>query len=194
MKNKMTVTVIITILLFAMLASCSGKELPGQPPKDEAERLEFLTERYERAEEVYSWFDLCTLPAQPNTVELDGAIWNEADVSDPSLGFTDYNGFCELVNSLFSSEIAAHLLDSGLYRDIDGKLYVMEAARGSDISIGEVTRYEVTENSKTSLTFTVYYETMSEDDPTVVSGEGSARYTYEVVNGTWVFSAFELYK
>ena len=150
MKNKMTVTIIITVMLFALLASCSGKELPGQPPKDEAERLEFLTQRYERAEQVYSWFDICTLPALPNTVELDGEIWNEIDVSDPSLGFTDYEGLTALVNSLFSPEVAGRLLESGLYRNVDGKLYGMEAARGSDITIGEVTKYEVTENDSSA--------------------------------------------
>lgn len=202
--KKIIVVVFAALLLFASFTSCAKKTLPGQPPKDENEARDYIVERYKAADTIYFRFDVCTMPIKSgDALELDVNYWFEVDVEGANAEcgfkgteyeFADYAGLCEVIDGIFSPEIAGRLKNSGLYLDIDGRMYTLDAARGTDATVGEVTDYAVKKESDTRYVLTVTYELISEDDFETVVGTASKDYVYEEVNGKFVFSQFEFYR
>ena len=108
--------------------------------------------------------------------------------------YTDLENY---LHSLFTEEIVAELLDHGgdhqRYRDIDGVLHASVADRGTDIFKGEET-IAVTQESDVKFTCTVSVELLSEEGDFVVTGYEVHEYSYELIDGRWVFTNFYLFR
>ena len=152
---------------------------------------------FEKAMEVYGWFDLCSLEcdsaekANLNDVEYCRVISDEVPT---------YDALRTLVYDLFDTQTGDDLLreDSEYppYIDVAGVLYGQDFARGSDVTKGE---YELTveKQSKTCFLCKVRVETLEFNDGYKeyrrVSGYEDFTYHYELVGNRWVFTDFSLF-
>ena len=79
---------------------------------------------YDRAVDLYSWFDLAQLPSTEESTTVDGVSYRRVDYP----GITDLEDLDAYLRGSFSEEVTARLLAIGgehpLYREIDGVLYV----------------------------------------------------------------------
>lgn len=174
------------------------------PAFDES-REDFLRFLYRDAAEAMSWFEINTLYSR---VGLDAVIesYRVGTQSGALSSYeTDDDGFVKLrapqfpnyaalesyLKSLFSDEIAARLLGTGMYKDIDGELWGLDAARGTDITVGSV-EYSFTAESDTKIIYTAVYERLGDDLSTVKAHE-TRNFVCEKLSGAWKWTAFELF-
>ena len=93
---------------------------------------------YREAQTAYDWFVVATLEGhQDGKVEFEGNLY--ARVADER--FPNMDSFRGYLKTLFSDEVVDGLLplEGRQYVEIDGQLYVLEGARGTDITKGAVT-------------------------------------------------------
>lgn len=159
---------------------------PPRRPSDEE-----VLAAYGQAVEAYGWFDLTTLPldfTQPKTVgEL--TYYPVADDRFPTM-----DSLQAYLKGLFSDEIVDGLLplDGEHYREIDGVLCAADAARGSDLTKGEITYCVVwPEGEPVSCTLRAEVEVLDEADLTTVTGAQVYEFPYQKVGEKWVFTHFE---
>lgn len=108
-----------------------GERLLNLKPEDRA-----LGDYYE-AEEMWSWFDLTTMPLDPERPASEEGYY-AVDYRD----ITTMAQLRTLLETRFSAEIVDELLtaESGFahYKEIDGVLCAVQADRGSDITVASV--------------------------------------------------------
>lgn len=152
---------------------------------------------FEKAIEVYGWFDLCSL-------DCDSADKVERGDSEYYRVISDevptYDALRTMVYDLFDTQTGDELLreDSEYppYIDADGALYTRDFARGSDVTKGE---YELTveQESKTCFVCKARVETLEFNDGYKeyrrVTGCEEFTYHYELVGNRWVFTDFALF-
>lgn len=152
---------------------------------------------FEKAIEVYGWFDLCSL-------DCDSADKVERGDSEYYRVISDevptYDALRTMVYDLFDTGTGDELLreDSEYppYIDADGALYTRDFARGSDVTKGE---YELTveQESKTCFVCKARVETLEFNDGYKeyrrVTGFEEFTYHYELVGNRWVFTDFALF-
>lgn len=155
----------------------------------------FLTEdevlaAYERAVDIYSWFDLAQLPSAEESTTVDGVSYRKVDYP----GITDMEDLNAYLRGSFSEEVAARLMATGgerpLYREIDGVLYVAPSGRSRDADKGEI-RMQVEQVSETAYEVNVAVDLLAEDRETV-TGVECWSFPYEFVGDRWVFTDFAL--
>lgn len=198
------------LLCVLFLAGCGRIELPVVTQETQTELLstepvivpptaEEVRNAFDKALEVYGWFDLCSLETDSaDRVEVGNATYCRVVREElPTL-----ESLRTLVYSLFDTKTGEHLLGEKVqnkpYIDVDGALYGQDFARGTDMSKGEYT-VEVTPESSTCMLCTVTVEIIDIDynngasDPKVI---GTEDYTYHYQydgNGRWVFTDFDLF-
>jgi hypothetical protein len=170
----------------------SSQVSKGQPSDEE------ITALYKKAVEAYGWFDLCSIQLTYNdTKTVDGQQYSKVDYP----GISTLAQLRAYLNTLFSPEVTEQLLSAkdGImrYRDIDGVLYGIDAARGSNISHGDE-RYTIIRQSDTSIDFHVDVDVLDTSDTSApvekwpVTGTKSFDFILKPINGSWVFANFEL--
>lgn len=163
----------------------SEVENDGAPLTDE----EILT-TYDRAVTAFSWFNLNPLPCNGETAAENGDVYYRVDYA----GIGTLEDLKTYLRELFAEEIVQTLLPENtempLYRDVQGVLYELPFARGTDVHKGKITR-TVEKISDTHYVVNVAVETLGEDLQTVTGIEYHA-FPYEYINGRWVFTEFEM--
>lgn len=163
------------------------------PVPDEAT----VRNRFEKALEVYGWFDLCSLEVDTSrSYVVDGKTYYRV-VSEE---VPDFQILRTIVYDLFSAEIGDALFrgdgENIPYRDINGELYSLDGARGADITKGDYTLTVETENS-TSILCKVQVEIIDLDTGAEeyrrVVGTEEYTYAYRAVGNRWVFTDFHLF-
>ncbi|MBR5620529.1 MAG: hypothetical protein IKW76_12410 [Clostridia bacterium] len=205
---KKTITVFLAAVLCLLCAGCGSITLPErfadettEPPVSERvvaipSQMQVQT-AFEKAIEVYGWFDLCSLDCDSaDTVEHGGETYCRV-LSDE---VPSYEVLRTLVFDLFETTTGERLLDEDSetppYIDVGGVLYTRDFARGSDVTKGE---YELTveQESKTSILCKVRVETLEFNDGYKeyrrVTGYEDFTYHYQLVGNRWVFTDFELF-
>jgi hypothetical protein len=163
--------------------SAGTKQAAGERP--DVERA------YKEAGEAYAWFTLKSMPCdETDTVEYDGHRYLRV-MHDTIRSLDDLRAY---LNTLFSEEIVAQLLGDGeefrQYRDFDGKLYVVPADRGTDITKGRA-EGKVAYESPTQIRYDVTVELLNPEDGFSVTGTETHEFLYEYRDGgRWVFTAF----
>lgn len=148
---------------------------------------------YKNAVEAYGWFDLTILPTSDTFREYNGTLY--AKVTDDN--FKTLSDLENYLRTLFSDSIVRDLLNpkNGLekYRDFDGALYAIPADRGSDITKGEE-KYEIVSKSASKIIFRITVEVLGEWDSNKqpITGYETHDFTYEKIDGRWVFTTFSL--
>lgn len=196
--------------------SCEPAE-PEEPETDpELERFasmseqEIETEIFEPAVELYGMFHGLGSPDCDweteytfNDMSYFKALADQSWV-DSSLDFSKYEDFKAYVCTLFSERMAAKLLDTPMYINVDGDLYCMPAGRGGNMMYVSH-RYAVTQVRENEVIYTVYVDYIKDeyfdqmmDDPDFEVTPDKVT-TNEIVyhrireNGRWVFDNFELW-
>ena len=158
---------------------------PSRPTDEE------VLAAYREAQEAYNWFDLATLEGlQDGKVEHQGDLYARvADERCPNM-----DSFRGYLKTLFSDEVVDGLLpmDGQQYVELDGQLYVLEGARGTDITKGAVTLSVVWPMEEEPLTCTVRAEVELLDEATLSTVVGSEvhEFPYQKVGDKWVFTWF----
>ncbi len=159
-----------------------------------------VEEAYKKATEAFYWFDVTTMPIasfdgrdDSTYKEINGMMYHKVK-SDTIKTYADLENY---LYTLFTEEIVAVLLNHGgdyqRYRDIDGVLHASVADRGTDIFKGEET-IAVTQESDVKFTCTVSVELLGEEEDFVVTGYEIHEYSYELIDGQWVFTNFYLFR
>lgn len=145
---------------------------------------------YDRAVDLYSWFDLAQLPSTEESTTVDGVSYRRVDYP----GITDLEDLDAYLRGSFSEEVTARLLAIGgehpLYREIDGVLYVAPSGRVRDTDKGEI-RTQVEQVGETAYEVNVAVDLLAEDHETV-TGVECWSFPYEFVGDRWVFTEFAL--
>jgi hypothetical protein len=204
---KKILSMILIAALCLSVTACGGISLPDttpettEPPVTAAvvaipSQTQVKT-AFEKAVEVYGWFDLCAL-------DCDSADYAKLDDTTYCRVLSDevptYDALRTMVYDLFDTKTADSLLQEDSktppYIDVGGVLYGQDFARGSDVTKGE---YEVTveQESKTCFLCKVRGETLECNDGYKeyrrVSGYEDFVYRYERVGNRWVFTDFSLF-
>jgi|LSQX01.2.fsa_nt_gb hypothetical protein len=162
-----------------------------EDPGDEIKSDQIVFEVYDlyvKAKEAYGWFDLTTIPHDTESyIESEGIQYYEV-ILQPSI--TSKQALADYLNQLFTEALTAELMDmaSSRYVEHGGKLYVMPADRGTDITKGDEMA-EVTAISDDQIELTVTVEVF--DDPDVLKYEQFRFYLEHTDNG-WRFRNFQL--
>lgn len=159
----------------------------GDPHQTTAEEL--IT----RAMEIYGWFALGGMPLSENSRTLMNPATQREDfyqqVDSPY--FSTYAQMKEYLSHYFSADIVKSLVDEyPMFQEVDGILYMIPAGRGADIFVESVafSTDEVSDTmAKLSATVTYAAESGEKENPKVFS------FTYEKINGEWVFTTFPYY-
>lgn len=178
MKRK--VMLVLAAVFALALSACS----PNPPlPTDEQ-----ITTAYTKAVEAYSWFDLASMACDSNTSKVqNGNTYYK--VTNPDIQtMSDLKAHLE---TLFSDTIVVSLLDRAVYTEIDGQLYAIDAARGSDITKGEE-RASITKESDQKFSYNVVVDLVDPEQGETVVGTENYSFPYELINNKWVFTDFSL--
>ncbi|SHI46755.1 DL-endopeptidase inhibitor IseA family protein [Lutispora thermophila] len=125
------------------------------------------------------------MPYYENTeMEYNGNIyWKVAQD-----GFESLFDLKAYLKDFFSDEIIDSLLETDRYIDIDGVLYTIDAARGTDIFAGEEYHRIIRESDK-KIIYEVTVDILDENFEKVVDKKIYS-FPYELIEGRWVFTDF----
>ncbi|MCL2033557.1 MAG: hypothetical protein FWG94_02370 [Oscillospiraceae bacterium] len=172
---------LILLFCFVFIAGCSQVE-----PPDDGE----VAAAYQSALEVMFWFTFDGMPyGSEGYQEIDAMRYDK--VTHPEI--QTMTALREHLENIFIVSFVDDLLADGKFRDIDGSLYVMGAARGANIFKGDET-YEIIRESDTKIIYRVTVEDLhlpETGDPIVIDYT-THDMVYESIGGKWVFSHFEM--
>lgn len=116
-----------------------------------------IHELYQEAVTMFFWFHVSTMMVDTTqSIDVDGRLYY------PVTGaWSDYEHLKETLLSIFDETVVDELLDSDLYKNIDGTLYGVPADRGTDIYAGEET-YEIIAVSDRKVIYRVTVEELGE--------------------------------
>ena len=141
--------------------------------------------------EVFGWFQMATLPADPaDQVAVGEILYSRVDY--PGLAtLADLRGY---LKNRFSDELVESLLPAGgtQYVDLNGALYVQEGARGADITKGGETAQVLRDGNPDRCTVQVTVEVLDPEQGFAVVGSETYDFPYEKVGDKWIFTSFSL--
>lgn len=148
--------------------------------------------------EIYSWFT-------SNPLLHENTLYSEAlpycKVVDER--FSDFKELSSKVKEVFSNSIATRLLESGIYIDIDGELYVKSSLdaeyfiTSSNLTASKIIAkevYSVVSQDPEKIAYRAEVVYTTEDGTLLEENALSYDFVYEKVNGKWVFTQFDYYK
>ena len=113
-----------------LLTACGGDPASVPLPQEDSPSAEEVARAYEEAATLYDYFTLCSPPCTGEPVALDGNSYRLVDIE----GLGTYADLEAAVNASFAPPLAREILNgSENFRDIQGRLYCAEGARGSNI-------------------------------------------------------------
>lgn len=177
------------------VSSASGQAVVSSAPP-ELTKADVLA-AYDRAAEVYDWFNLYSLPASGALVTENGQPYDprRGGISYQAVDYAGLSSYADLdirVRSCFSPELADDIMgNSESYRDIDGKLYTASCARGSNLYLLDktVTAEQVDEDHWT-VTLTFYADSYEWEQPFATVGYSQKTLDYIKTPDGWRFSSF----
>lgn len=151
---------------------------------------EILT-AYERAVDIYSWFELYPLASTGETVtDDDGTVYRRVNYP----GVETMSDLRTCLRSVFSEAVTDRLLsaDGSMphYREIDGALYVAGQGRSQNAWKGGINA-QIQQTGEASYSVNVTVELL-DDDGSSVTGLESWAFPYAFEGGRWVFTDFGL--
>jgi hypothetical protein len=188
MKNtaprKVVLIFLALTIVISVLSSCSPERKKAEVP-DKVQ----VKDAYRQAMEAYGWFDMTTMPVDYSvSKEYNGTKYYRVEHND----IETYADLKLHLQELFSDDIVLELLGQAKefqrYTDIDGVLYAVQADRGADITKGEET-HQIIYEANDRIIYRVEVEIIDFETMEVVDRE-TYDFTYENLNGKWVFSNF----
>lgn len=148
--------------------------------------------------EVYGWFT-------SNPLSHESKVYSDVlpycKVTDER--FSSLKELSAAVREIFSDSIATRLLESGLYIDIEGQLYVNKSldsaiiaapssAAGNNAISKEV--YSVVSEDQEKIVYRAEVSYTTNESASVLEDALSYDFVYEKIDGKWVFTQFDYYK
>ena len=186
------------LLVLALLSGCSQAAPPPEaPPPADAPTTQTVLDAYAAAAEVYSWFDLASLPYDTEDARQEGELtyYRVTEERTPTLAalreLTETHFTPELTDSLFA-------LSPDQYRDFDGALYTTGGSRGSHLYLAGRT---VVAEKETETHWTVTLTFWADQTGREIHGDGHAYpvatvgfsktdLDYELTGDGWRFTSF----
>jgi len=170
------------LALLLLLTGCGqSSPAPDEPTESSVERA------YLSAEEVYGWFNMTSLPVGSAAVKEDGWTWYPVEQD----GIATYVQLEAKVRSLFSAPLADSILKDAPYRDIGGRLYATNAARGSNIyQKDRSVSVSQAGDSRWTVTLTFWADSWAWECPSVTIGFSKTKLDYEKTEDGWRFTSF----
>lgn len=141
------------------------------------------------ANEAYSWFKVCTLSCSyDDQKEKDGMMYQR--VTDER--FKTYNDFYSYISSIFSQDITDKLFSEKQYADIDGALYELDGARGTNILIADV-KYEAVSLTSDRCEYKAVVSFVKEPETTEIDYTKEYKFVRERKGISWLFTTFEFF-
>ena len=166
--------------LHAAKTSETGRELTEEE----------ILSAYDRAVTAFEWFELEPLPCGGPVVLVNGVGYQRVEYA----GFDTLEQLRTYLQSLFSQDVIADLLPENAekprYQDVDGALYVHPGGREADPTKGSAAA-AVERREDGSYRVNVTVDLLDGDHATVIGMECHA-FSYEPLNGRWVFTNFQL--
>lgn len=179
--------------------------VPSPMPAEKEPQVGDVLKAYEQAAEYYDWFDLAPMPAAGAPVVEDGETYLPMSLYPESEYIRSVADLRAKLESVFTPELAEQVfaLAPGQYRDIDGRLYVRDGGRGSNLYLlGKTVEAErVNEDLWTvTLTFWAEYEetrmvTLPDSgsawpSPVAIAGYSTETLRFERTDAGWLFTNF----
>lgn len=162
-----------------------------ETPKPEGPTDEEVLEAYRSAQEAFSWFQVTTMPFDPeDSQEVDGVVYYRVDYP----GISSLSSLRGYLKSLFSDALVDNLLpyDGTQYIDIDNVLYVQDGGRGTDITRGMEYTQVMRSDNPNRLVVRSTVEVLDPEQGGAVIGSVSYDFPYEKVGEQWIFTDFSL--
>lgn len=197
---------LISVLLIMSLLGCAAPAKVEAPvaragsPERESMRASMVEESarplmeaeilaaYERAQQLYGWFDLAPLPASDETAVWERETYHRVDME----GIETLEDLRASLRSVFSRELTERLLNGEAgrvrYRDIGGALCVSGAPREPDTG-KRPSRVEAERLEETLYSVNVLVDLLDESGEAVVGVE-SWSFPYVFEEDRWVFTDF----
>jgi len=199
LKNTVTV---LTILLVSLTAVSCRSQTPApesdiSSPASSTASLIFseipdrtaLELLYQNAITSYEMFESVPLAySETNSVSSGGTQYYQ--VTDNN--FKTYEAFENHIKSIFAPDISKKLFDTGMYVNIDGRLYTTKTAKEKNNKKGSET-YSYMKMSDTKVILKVKAENLK-DDLKTVSDYTTYDFVYEKTDGTWSFAEFPYFR
>ncbi len=145
---------------------------------------------FDTAITLWAWFFMNTPPIgdAPDETEINGYTYYSAEIH----GVSTLEDMHELMYRYFDKALADQWFEeSDRYAEVNGRLYVLSADRGSNDSIINDTRSVTLDGESGTVTQTVTYGEWDETTQSqAASGEETFEYPFTIVDGHAVFSAF----
>lgn len=158
----------------------------NQPPTDaEIEAI------YQRAVEVFGWFDMTTIPYDWDDQMEDANGWVFVRVAyDGISSLADLEAY---LHAIFTPNVVSEMFDivPGRFRDFDGVLYVLGGDRGGMMDRGDTT-HEIIRESDQRIIYRVTVEILDWETLETVVDTVTYDFVLTLVNGKWLFSNFNL--
>lgn len=155
-------------------------------------RAQLVLADFETAETLWIWLFMTTPPtgAAPDTVEIGGYTYLSAEIPDVST----LEDMRALLYRYFDAALADEWLagEPARYAEVDGRLYVLSADRGSEVSmISDARSVALTEDGGVLTQVIGYGEWNEAAQEWIMTGEEETfEYPFTLVDGHAVFSAF----
>ena len=185
------------LLILSLLGGCSQTAQPADPSPEDALTTQAVLDAYTEAAEIYSWFDLASLPYNgEDTRQADGqTYYRVTEARTPTL-----EALRELAETSFTPELtdALFAMTPDQYRDIDGALYTTGGGRGSNPCLLDrtVTAVRAAE-SRWTVTVTFWADFEGQEIhadghayPVATVGFSKKELDYEFTGGGWRFTSF----
>lgn len=148
--------------------------------------------------EVYGWF---TSKPLSHESKVYSDVLPYCKVTDER--FSSLKELSAAVREIFSDSIATWLLESGLYIDIEGELYVNKSldsavvaasssAAGNNVISKEV--YSVVSEDREKIVYRAEVSYTAKESASDLEDALSYDFIYEKIDGKWVFTQFDYYK
>jgi hypothetical protein len=187
-SNSVSVAIMLLslLLLLPFISSCSSISEKGSlPDKTDVDLA------YQNAVEAYGWFDMTSMPLD-YSVSRDYNNITYYKVDHESI--KTYGDLARYLKSLFADTIVNQLLGqsevNNRYTDIDGQLYAIPADRGADITKGDETHQVIFEGDE-RIIYRVEVDLIDPETGNIIDKEVHD-FSYEPMNGDWVFTNFYL--
>jgi len=189
MKRYVFSLVLIAVMLFVFTACNGNAPVSGNQANTPTDAE--IEAAYQRAVEAYAWFDRESLPSdwEDQIEDENGWIYTRVDHESIST-LADLQAH---LHDIFTAEVVSGMFDrSGSnYREFHGVLYTLGGERGWNITAGEET-HEIIRESDTRIIYRVTVEILDVDTLETVVDTEVHEFVYELIDGQWLFSNFNL--
>ena len=180
---KYSLSILLILAVFSFAACGTEAKVPTEE--------ETIT-AYKAASEAYEFALITPFPIDETAEAAEiGNYTYYPVIHDTIKTFADYENY---LKEHFSSVLVTGYTREVIltYRDHNGSLYALPAGRGQDQTLGNE-NYTYQKESDKKIILKVEVDTLA-DDRTTVTGSKMFDFTYELVDGKWVFTAFPYFR